>query len=113
MIIISDIQKYIKKPNIEVQKLRTHSKANEKYVDVSFTYKNQKKWNGSIPYNYRRTGLFLNSSQKIAELIEKVYEELKKENSKKWIKNERKKWDIEYKKKRIEYKKNKRHFSQN
>ncbi len=69
MITTSDIQKYIKNPNIEVQKLRTHLKASEKYVDVSFSYKNQKKWNGSIPYNYRRKGLFLDSSQEIAELI--------------------------------------------
>ena len=43
MLTLSTIQKYIKNRNIKVQKLRIHSKASEKYVDVCFQYKHPKK----------------------------------------------------------------------
>jgi hypothetical protein len=91
-----DIQKFVKNPNITVTGLRVHAKASEKYVDVVFKYIKQDNWVGSIPYFYRRTGLFLETEKEIAELIEKAYESLKIENAKKWIVAEKKLWETEY-----------------
>lgn len=91
-----DIQKFVKNPNITITGLRVHSKASEKYVDVVFKYIKQDNWVGSIPYFYRRTGLFLETEKEIAELIEKAYESLKIENAKKWIAAEKKLWETEY-----------------
>ncbi len=94
---IADIQKLIGNKNIKITGARVHSKASEKYIDVIFEYPNQKKWDGSIPYFYRRTGLFLESPQEIAQLIEKAYEAVKKENASKWVTAEKKLWQKEYK----------------
>ena len=101
MVEVSKIQFYIKNSKIEVKNLREHSKANEKYIDVLFKYKNQPNWNGSIPYYYRRTGLFFNSPKDIAYLIETTYTALKVNNSKRWIVNEKRKWKTEYRKKSV------------
>lgn len=51
---------------------RTHSKASEKYVDVIFSYNDQTIWNGSIPIEYRRSGVELTEQKDIQEYIEKA-----------------------------------------
>src|SRR3990167_2097651 len=94
---ISEIQKHITNTNIKLTGARVHSKASEKYIDVVFSYSNQPKWDGSIPYFYRRTGLFLETPQEVAQLIEKAYEAVKKENASKWVAAEKKLWEEEYK----------------
>ena len=98
---ILEIQKHIRNKNIKIVGARIHSKASEKYIDVVFSYSNQPKWDGSIPYFYRRTGLLLETPQEIAQLIEKAYEAVKKENASKWIGAERKLWQKEYKGKSV------------
>lgn len=96
-----NIQNYIGNPNIKIIGLRLHSKASEKYVDVVFKYPNQKTWEGSIPYFYRRTGLFLETDKEIADLVKQAYEAVKKENSDKWVATEKKLWKSEYKGKAV------------
>lgn len=91
-----EIIQFLKNKNIKVEKLREHTKATEKYVDVIFTYNNQNEWKGSVPYYYRRTGLFLDSGIEVAKLLENAYESLKKENYTKWITEQRKLWNTEY-----------------
>ena len=94
---IKDIENCISNPNIVVSGLRSHSKANEKYVDVIFRYDDQGDWNGSIPYFYRRAGLFLETEKDISEWIEKAYKSLKNENIQRWIMAEKQLWETEYK----------------
>jgi hypothetical protein len=101
MNIEEDIQNNIKNSNIKIIGLRVHSKASEKYIDVIFNYEDQKEWEGSIPYFYRRTGLFLETSKEIADLVEKTYEAVKKNNSNKWVMAEKKLWETEYKGKEV------------
>jgi hypothetical protein len=91
-----EVQKYIKNDKIKITAARVHSKASEKYFDVVFSYPNQSDWDGSIPYYYRRTGLFIEDPKEAAELIERAYEAIKKENSTKWIAAEKKLWQTEY-----------------
>lgn len=92
----SDFQQLIDSKVIEITGFREHSKASEKYVDVVFHYPDQEDWVGSIPYYYRRTGLFLEATNEIADLINKAYEAVRKENSTKWVLAERKLWETEY-----------------
>lgn len=50
---------------------RAHSKASERYVDVTFVYADGVTWDGSIPIENRRTGTDLNSDAEIeAYLLE-------------------------------------------
>lgn len=98
---VTKIQKYISNKSIKLTGVREHTKASEKYIDVEFFYKNQEKWDGSVPYYYRRTGLFLEDPKKIAELITSAYDALKKESAKKWIATERKSWNTEHKRKSV------------
>lgn len=52
-----------------------HSKASETYVEVRFTYPDcDSTWEGWVPIEYRRTGLFLQQEAEIKAHLEKVYE---------------------------------------
>lgn len=56
---------------IVVHGFRAHSKASERYVDVTFVYEDGASWEGSIPVEYRRTGTNLQSDEEIqAYLLE-------------------------------------------
>lgn len=70
-------------PLIAIPGMREHSKASEKYVDVVFTY-GDKKWHGSIPTTYRRTGLDLETREAIEEYLNKVYEAIAPGNHERW-----------------------------
>jgi hypothetical protein len=71
---------------------RTHLKASEKYVDVIFIYDNQTIWNGSIPIEYRRTGVELTEQEDIQEYIEKAYEYCHPNNYKSWKQEQEEFW---------------------
>lgn len=55
--------------DIELIGLRTHSKASEKYVDVKFIFSDGFVWEGSIPYYYRRTGLFIETVPELCHYL--------------------------------------------
>ena len=52
---------------------RNHSKASESYINVTFRYDDSVKWEGSIPTEYRRTGIELTEDSDIEEYLKKVY----------------------------------------
>ncbi len=52
---------------------RNHSKASESYIDVTFEYDDGAKWEGSIPIEYRRTGIELTEDSDIEEYLNQVY----------------------------------------
>ena len=94
---VSEIEKYTSSQYIKIVNLREHTKASEKYVDVIFTFPDEKiEWLGSIPYYYRRTGTFLEKPNEIADLIITVYNSFKKENRKEWIEKETRLWSKEF-----------------
>lgn len=100
--IIEKIRQLTPSDKIRVLGLRGHAKASEKYVDVEFSYpKDNFGWEGSIPYYYRRTGLFLETPEEIAELIKDAYSSLARENRKKWAKEERRLWNEKHKAKKV------------
>ena len=46
-----------------------HTKASERYVDVTFVYADSQKWEGSIPIEYRRTGTDLREDAQITAYL--------------------------------------------
>jgi hypothetical protein len=67
-------------------KIRKHTKASEKYVDVIFSYKTFPPYDCSVPFEYRRTGTDI-LDEDIDEYLEKVYKEINLLNWEQW-KNE-------------------------
>jgi hypothetical protein len=65
MITLEEIEEFlVPKNEVNILGTRSHSKASEIYVDVSFTYPREKyNWEGSVPIHYRRTGIFANTAQ--------------------------------------------------
>lgn len=91
--ILEKTKNIVKNKNIKIIKLRRHSKASETYIDVKFSYPEQKSlWEGSIPIEYRRTGIFADTPEKIAKLLEDTYAQLNPKNYKKWVEKQEKYW---------------------
>lgn len=93
-----------KNPNITIndQKLKVHSKATEKYIDVTFKFTKdnglpKKQWNIWLPVEYRRTGVFLKDDLEISEYLEKIYSYLNDFSFDVWLKKEEKYWNTEKK----------------
>jgi hypothetical protein len=83
--------------SIKLLGTRDHTKASESYVDVVFTYPNEgRTWQGAIPYNYRRLGLFLEDPVEIAELIDTAYTALERDTAVTWREKEQQVWESEY-----------------
>lgn len=71
----------------------SNSKASETYVSVAFTYGN-KIWEGFIPIEYRRTGVFIDFDDKetLYSYLNSVYEEMNPINLENWNKAQREFW---------------------
>jgi hypothetical protein len=85
---------------VNTPEIREHSKASEKYVDVTFKFDAvsdfpYKKWNAWIPIEYRRTGISINNDKEISEYLNKVYDYLNMHSYIEWRKNAIKYWQTE------------------
>lgn len=80
---------------IIVEKFREHSKASEKYIDVTIVQSDGYSWKGSIPYFYRRTGLFIETPEELAEYLNSIYSLFSKIAISDFVKTEKKRWDDE------------------
>lgn len=78
--------------NIEIIDRRKHSKASERYIDVKFKYEDII-WEGSVPIEYRRTGINAQNEKEEIEILNKAYYELNPENYQEWLANEEKFWE--------------------
>ncbi|MDG6143160.1 hypothetical protein NGA84_07350 [Lactococcus formosensis] len=81
---------------INSQELKTHSKASEKYVDVTFNTK-YGIWSGWVPVEYRRTGVSLNTDDEISEYLLETYNIMDSLNPGDWQKSETRFWNEEKK----------------
>lgn len=80
---------------IELIGLRTHSKASEKYADVKFTFSNGFVWEGSIPYYYRRTGLFIETVPELCHYLTSIKAFFSEATITEFIATEKERWDLE------------------
>lgn len=80
-------------PNILIKnpQRKLHTKASEEYLDVEFIYP-EGSWKGWVPVEYRRTGLSLKSKEEEYEYLNKLYDLMKPENKKDWLKDQEKFW---------------------
>ncbi|MCL2016666.1 MAG: restriction endonuclease [Defluviitaleaceae bacterium] len=79
------------KIKINEQQLKSHAKATEKYVDVSFALPHGD-WHGWIPVEYRRTGVNLQTDEEISDYIEKIYNIMEKTPPSEWLSAEEQFW---------------------
>ena len=84
---------------IVVKRFREHTKASEKYIDVVFKKNNIGLWSGSIPYYYRRTGVFIENPNELIEYLKKIYPLFDIDKIKKFKASEAKRWNVEMSKK--------------
>lgn len=80
---------------IIVEGFREHSKASEKYIDVTIVQKDGFSWKGSIPYFYRRTGLFIETSEDLANYLNEIYPLFSKKAITDFTETEKKRWNEE------------------
>ena len=81
---------------IEIIELREHSKASEKYIDIKITFSENSNWEGSVPYYYRRTGLFIETEEELSEYLDNIKKYFKKDNIESFIKSETARWASEF-----------------
>jgi len=81
--------------SIEIIQFREHSKASEKYIDIKIYENKEVIWSGSIPYFYRRTGLFIENEEDLTEYLNKIKINFTKENINNFINKEKKRWETE------------------
>lgn len=92
------IEKFLN-TEIKIEYLREHSKASEKYIDISIKHNNKEnKW--SIPYYYRRTGLFIDNENDLATYLNDIYPQFSKKNIDLFLSKEKKRWSNELKSKK-------------
>lgn len=90
---IENINKELKE--MKVIAFREHSKASEKYVDVKIENSDNFIWEGSIPYYYRRTGLFIETESDLVIYLKKIKSFFSESNIQSFKEKERNRWDNE------------------
>lgn len=80
---------------IIVERFREHSKASEKYIDVTIVQEDGFIWKGSIPYFYRRTGLFIETPEDLAGYLNEIYPLFSQNAINEFVQTETKRWNTE------------------
>lgn len=94
-ITVDDFSTLLDNKYIIVESFREHSKASEKYIDVTFVQPDGYTWKGSIPYFYRRTGLFIETAEDLVDYLNEIYSHFTKKEILEFQTKERKRWNDE------------------
>lgn len=94
-ITVDDFSTLLDNKYIIVESFREHSKASEKYIDVTFVQPDGYTWKGSIPYFYRRTGLFIERAEDLVDYLNEIYSHFTKKEILEYQTKERKRWNDE------------------
>lgn len=100
-ITVVEFSKLLNNKNIIIKRFREHSKASEKYIDLKIVQPDGFSWDGSIPYFYRRTGLFIETPQELADYLNEIYPLFSKNTIDEFIVKEKARWEDEFKSKKI------------
>ena len=88
-----DLNQILQGTGIVISSTHTHSKASESYLDVTIEDdETGDTWSGTIPYQYRRTGLFLTSESEIADYLIQIKPYFKPAFISEWIEAEQNYW---------------------
>ena len=94
-ITVEDFSILLDNKYIIVESFREHSKASEKYIDVTLVQPDGYTWQGSIPYFYRRTGLFIETAEDLIDYLNEIYSHFTKKEILEFQRKERKRWNDE------------------
>jgi hypothetical protein len=79
--------------NITIKEQREISKASEIYLDVRFVYPDEGQvWDGSIPTNYRRTGVFEQTPEGMADVVSQGYDYMHPSKREGWEEEQEEFW---------------------
>ncbi len=69
---------------------RAHAKASERYVDVVFRYPDEggTEWQGSVPIQYRRTGIRAETDEEVRAVVRAAYEAMRPSRADAWMKEQ-------------------------
>jgi hypothetical protein len=80
-------------PNIVMKGIRVHKKASEVYRDVLFRYPDANTtWDGSVPIEYRRTGVFARNEDDEAEILNVAYDAMRPGKRDAWLQEQEEFW---------------------
>lgn len=86
------LREFLEDSGIEVFGIIEHGKASESYIEVEFT---NFQWRGYIPFQYRRTGLFIETEAALAEYLKNIQPFFSPEIVLQWIATERIWWETD------------------
>jgi hypothetical protein len=89
------LDEILKGKGIATDAFVSNTKASEEYVDTIFVQKDGFKWQGYVPYQYRRTGLDIETEEALAEYLISIKPYFVKEKMKKWVEEQEKFWATE------------------
>lgn len=69
---IDDVNARLSDSGISVHSFWTHSKASEAYLAVTIPQGRNSSWDGAIPIQYRRTGVWIEEEQEAADYLQSV-----------------------------------------
>jgi hypothetical protein len=89
------LREHLANPYIRIISLpEPHTKASESYIEVEFLDEDLKPyWSGLVPYQYRRTGLFLDDESAIAAYLDSIAEYFQPNTREIWIQQEIAYWN--------------------
>lgn len=80
--------------NITIKQHRELLKASEVYLDVRFLYPDEGEvWDGSVPVYYRRTGVFEETPEGMADVIEQAYDNMHPSKEEQWEREQQNHWE--------------------
>lgn len=89
---LTDLQVLFKDTEFTIISIRKDLKSSEQYVDVRINHQNGEIWEGSIPYYYRRTGLFIENPIDLLAYLTSIKNYFIKSHIIKFQKEEKKFW---------------------
>lgn len=89
---IESIKKYLTGHNIIVGEIIDNTKASEKYIRATFVQNDGFRWQTVVPFYIRRSGLFIEEENALAEYLISIKPYFRKKEMEAWKRNERKKW---------------------
>lgn len=79
--------------HIKMMRKREHSKASEAYIDVVFKYpETSEAWEGSVPIEYRRTGVHAKGAEEMWAVVKEAYEAMNPDKRTSWLNEQREFW---------------------
>lgn len=90
---IDTINQHLTGSDVLVSELIDNNKASEKYVRTTFKQSDGFEWETVVPYYIRRSGLFIESEDEIADYLKQIKPYFTQKAMEEWRAVERKKWE--------------------